>query len=728
MKKNIYSLMLFSLAIIFNNNANAQNVGISTNGATPNASAMLDVSSTDKGVLIPRVALSATNSNSPIGASITTSLLVYNTATAGTAPNNVLPGFYYWDGSMWISFGGSGGKDWSLTGNAGTTAGTNFIGTTDAIDFVIKTNNSEVARVTSGGKVGIGLTPSMKLDVTDASTTANDATIRGTATGSAATFGVLGSSSSATGQGIFGFNSNALGTGLIGSGNNIAAQYLAGGSGGAFSSTNVGVYGYGNNTAGSYGAFGVSINATGVGVFGNNTSTTGSSAGVVGICSSPDGDGVYGSNNATSGTASGVGVFGTSAQANGVTLSSGIYGTSSNTAGTAVIGLGANTASGYTSASGAGGAFTTRAGYGVMGTHFNGTNGDRWGFLGASNAGVYGAFDATHFGYIGRANHGAEFINNATSAGTSYAGSGVRAGVYGYNICGANYNFGISGFNGGSTNRTGAVHGAYTSTTWSSMGYQNSGGSAFGLYATAALTTGVGFLSNNSKSNIGIGSYGDLIGSWTRGEVMGHISSGELFSSYNLGDEYTSGHQIELVETNNEKTPAYSVTSTEIKIYADGKAELNNGIATVKFSDSFIKLLGDNPNITVTPIGESEGLHIKEITKTGFTVKENKNGTSSVQFTWIAVGNRIDDKDKSAIPSDLTDKNFNKNMKEVMFNESDTKHSAKPIWWDGSKIRFDALPKNEKETFEMPYPSNESLNVIKANARKPKDLKKISEK
>jgi len=129
--------MLFSLAIIFNNNANAQNVGISTNGATPNASAMLDVSSTDKGVLIPRVALSATNSNSPIGASITTSLLVYNTATAGTAPNNVLPGFYYWDGSMWISFGGSGGKDWSLTGNSGTTAGTNFIGTTDAIDFVI---------------------------------------------------------------------------------------------------------------------------------------------------------------------------------------------------------------------------------------------------------------------------------------------------------------------------------------------------------------------------------------------------------------------------------------------------------------------------------------------------------------------------------------------------------------------------------------------------------------
>ncbi len=27
------------------------------------------------------------------------SLLVYNTATAGTSPNNVTPGFYYWNGA-----------------------------------------------------------------------------------------------------------------------------------------------------------------------------------------------------------------------------------------------------------------------------------------------------------------------------------------------------------------------------------------------------------------------------------------------------------------------------------------------------------------------------------------------------------------------------------------------------------------------------------------------------
>ena len=50
----------------------------------------------------------------------------------------------------------SGGNAWDLLGNAGTTAGTNFLGTTDAQDMVFKTNNTEKVRITTGGQVGIG--------------------------------------------------------------------------------------------------------------------------------------------------------------------------------------------------------------------------------------------------------------------------------------------------------------------------------------------------------------------------------------------------------------------------------------------------------------------------------------------------------------------------------------------------------------------------------------------
>jgi hypothetical protein len=48
--------------------------------------------------------LTATNVFSPIvgTSSAATGLLVYNTASAGTAPNNVVPGYYYWNGTIWV--------------------------------------------------------------------------------------------------------------------------------------------------------------------------------------------------------------------------------------------------------------------------------------------------------------------------------------------------------------------------------------------------------------------------------------------------------------------------------------------------------------------------------------------------------------------------------------------------------------------------------------------------
>lgn len=75
----------------------SQNVGINATGTAPNASAGLDVDFTDKGVLIPRVALTSTTSFAPLAAHVA-GMVIYNTATTG----NVTPGFYYNNGSAWI--------------------------------------------------------------------------------------------------------------------------------------------------------------------------------------------------------------------------------------------------------------------------------------------------------------------------------------------------------------------------------------------------------------------------------------------------------------------------------------------------------------------------------------------------------------------------------------------------------------------------------------------------
>lgn len=99
MRLNIIFFVII-ITIFISNNLISQ-VSISTDGSAPNQSAMLDVKSTNKGLLVPRVALTGTGDITTVPNRVE-SLLIYNTATAGTSPNNVTPGYYYWSGTKWV--------------------------------------------------------------------------------------------------------------------------------------------------------------------------------------------------------------------------------------------------------------------------------------------------------------------------------------------------------------------------------------------------------------------------------------------------------------------------------------------------------------------------------------------------------------------------------------------------------------------------------------------------
>ncbi len=119
--------------------SNAQ-VAINSDGSSANPSAMLDVSSTNKGFLVPRM----TRQQRELISNPANGLLVFET-------DNPTMGFYYFDGNVWKKLE-TGGLNWGLQGNSGTNYD-NFIGTTDAIDLNFKVNNINTLRITQKGQL-----------------------------------------------------------------------------------------------------------------------------------------------------------------------------------------------------------------------------------------------------------------------------------------------------------------------------------------------------------------------------------------------------------------------------------------------------------------------------------------------------------------------------------------------------------------------------------------------
>ncbi|MDA9563737.1 tail fiber domain-containing protein [Flavobacteriales bacterium] len=149
--------MLFLLGI---SGSYAQNVGINTSGVAPDVTAMLDIESTTKGLLIPRMTTIQRNAIGSPG-SPTTGLLVFDTD---------LTAFYYYNGVSWIPLLDSS-LGWELDGNTGTTAGTDYFGTTDVQDVVFKTAGTERMRLDAAASyLGIGTTaPNAGVDVNSTS-------------------------------------------------------------------------------------------------------------------------------------------------------------------------------------------------------------------------------------------------------------------------------------------------------------------------------------------------------------------------------------------------------------------------------------------------------------------------------------------------------------------------------------------------------------------------------
>jgi len=115
----------------------SQNIGMGT--ATPNPSAALDITNTNKGLLIPRMTSSAiTGIPNPAKG-----LMVYDSLANQLLVNMGSPAAPNWQNII-------ANSGWGLTGNSGTTPAINFIGTTDSVALLFRINNQWAGMIDSG--------------------------------------------------------------------------------------------------------------------------------------------------------------------------------------------------------------------------------------------------------------------------------------------------------------------------------------------------------------------------------------------------------------------------------------------------------------------------------------------------------------------------------------------------------------------------------------------------
>lgn len=101
----LFSLIAFSLTLSYGafaqtaTTTSSQKIGANPTSISP--SAVLEVESSNKGVLFPRIALASSTDVTKITSPVL-GLTIFNTASAGTSPNVVTPGYYYWNGTKWV--------------------------------------------------------------------------------------------------------------------------------------------------------------------------------------------------------------------------------------------------------------------------------------------------------------------------------------------------------------------------------------------------------------------------------------------------------------------------------------------------------------------------------------------------------------------------------------------------------------------------------------------------
>jgi len=633
-KRTLLGIALYSFAAT---TVNAQ-VAINNSAANPDASAILDLQTGNTGVLkgfLPQaVALTATNVATI--ASPKTGLIVYNTATAGSAPNNVIPGYYYWNGAAWalllaptvgnpgqvLTSNGGGMPSWTTVSGTGTV--TNFSSgnlvplfttsvtnptTTPSLSFTL---SNAGAYTILGNNTNASAAPTYFSPVLASALYQNQGTIHTVLHGNAAgnpSWGQVDLTSDVT---------NNLPVTNLNSGTNASNTTFWRGDGTWATPAGSSITGGGTT---NYLARWTSATALGIGMVQDNNTT-------VGINSVPLAANMLYVNSATSGAA--------------------IYSNSSRAAGDSAIG---QTAGGY---------FTASAGQGVFGsgTTFGGK------FSASKGQGVYStSTTAAGDSSIGQTMGVYGFSSNTIGIGVKGKTTNGLAGVAGYNTITA----GGVGTYGNATNGFGVVgYGGGMGGEFEDANHDTAklADNALGLGVNATGGTAGGQLADNVNDGaiLGLASKHYGIYAVDRSNDFGEIADGTDFAGgyfEDAGLDYSyvayAGYGIvsngvkstEVKDEKGQERVLFCNESPEVMFEDYGEGQLVNGKAHIDLDPLFAKsvaITDKHPlRVFIQLEGDCNGVFVTNKSASGFDVQELKSGTSNTNFSWHIVCNRANE-------------------------------------------------------------------------------------
>ena len=575
-------IALFTIVTVISSVGLAQNVGINTTGATPDASAALDIDYTDKGLLIPRVALTSTTDVLTIPAPAT-SLLVYNTNPAMTGG---AVGFWYWDGAQWVQALGPTGPA-GAPGPAGPQGPTGPAGANGAPGPTGPQGPTGPAGANGApgppgpqgptGPAGANGAPGPIGP--QGPTGANGAAGPQGPTGPTGANGAIGPQGPTGATGATGptgsFTTNAwliLGN----SGTTPATNFVGTTDNQSFvtrtnNTERMRVLNTGQVAVNSTTTFPTSTFFSAAG--GNNNAVDGSAAGT--------GDAVYGQQT---GTGNGV---------RGLT----------NSTGRGVLGVHIGAAGGF----GVQGQTSSATGIGVFGISTS---------TAATATSVLGQVGGTGVGVVG--------FNTGTTDGLGVFGQTGGAGGLGGFFINTNAN-GTGLLSSGNARPT-----AYYLTTGSGASFN---GQQYGLYGFAwggNTTLSAGGFFRDSVSVIN--------------DIFARVACYDGGTAYKIRGVGAVSTIIEGL--NGEERTMFCPEATEVLFEDYGNGQLVNGTAKIDLDPIYAKNITVNEKhplrVFIQLEGDCNGVYVTNKTANGFEVKELANGKSNVKFTYKVIGNRAD--------------------------------------------------------------------------------------